>query len=127
MKNLHDIKPVEIISFGFYEVIFIVFVLLVVIIVCFGFYKYFFTKKKSLVSKSLVSKDFFQKDSKQLLYDFTIFIKQNKNANLENEFNVILKKIEKYKYCKEQIPLEPEVIDAMKKYIQKLEENVSYK
>jgi len=122
MKNLHDIKPVEIISFGFYEVIFIVFVVFVAIIISFGFYKYFFKKKKSLLSQ-----DFFQKDSKQLLYDFTFFIKQNKNANLENEFNAILENVEKYKYRKEQIPLEPQTIAAMKEYIQKLEENVSYK
>lgn len=120
MKNLHGIKPVELISFGFYEVIFIVFVLLVVIIVCFGFYKYFFTKKTSLVSK-----DFFKKDTKQLLYDFTLFAKQNRDENLEDELHTILTKIEKYKYHKEQIPLEPQVIESMKKYIQKLEENVS--
>lgn len=122
MENLNDIKSMEIISFEFYEVLFIVLVLLLVIVVFFGFSKYFFKKKNPLVPK-----DFFQKDSKQLLYDFTLFVKQNKDENLEDELNTILEKIEKYKYCKEEIPIEFEVIEAMKEYIQKLEENVSYK
>lgn len=122
MENLNDIKSMEIISFAFYEVLFIVLLLSLVLVVFFGFSKYFFRKKIPLVPK-----DFFQKDSKQLLYDFTLFVKQNKNENLEDELNTILEKIEKYKYCKEEIPIEFEVIEAMKEYICKLEENVSYK
>lgn len=120
MKNLHDIKPVELISFELYELLFIGVVLLLIVVLLFSFYKYSFNQKTSLIPQ-----DFFDKDSKQLLYDFTLFAKQNKDESLEDELHTILTKIEKYKYRKEQIPLEPQVIESMKKYIQKLEENVS--
>lgn len=122
MKNLNDIKSMEMISFGFYEVIFIALFLGVALGIFFAFSQYFFKKKNSLLPK-----DFFQKDSKQLLYDFTLFVKQNKDDHLEDELDALLKRIEKYKYQKEEIPIESEVIEAMKEYIQKLEENVSYK
>lgn len=121
MENLNDIAPVVTISFVKYKIALIV-VLLLLVVLTFVLYKYFSKKKAPLVSG-----DFFQKEPKQLLYDFTLFVKEHRDESLKDELEILLGKLEKYKYRKEEIPLEPGVLEAMREYIKKLEENASRK
>jgi hypothetical protein len=117
METLHDIHPIELESFSIYGYIFLFLILFLVV----SLVLVFLIKNKKKQKLSLVSKNFFNKETKQLCYDFTLFAQANTNEKFQKELEDILQRIEKYKYHNKKMKLKPSLIEEMKEYIKKLE------
>ena len=121
LEKLKDIKPiVEIVDYSLY--FFIAIVVFIVLIILIGLYKYFtrITKtkqpsKRKILLKKLKNLDF--KDSKNIAYTFStdgyIFV----TAKNQNQFNLIEKRLEQYKYKKDVEAISTDLKEDIKKFI----------
>lgn len=121
LKELKDIKPIEIIpiDFTFY------FLSLSGIIIIFVILLYFLTKKKKkptkqqLAIKSLKELNFEKYDDKTLAYQFTLYGHICKQKQYKDEFLNIINQLEQYKYKKDENieKIDDDLMEEMKEYI----------
>ena len=119
MEQLKDIRAIEVINIDYSPYI----ITLSVLVILFLLILYYFMKKDKVVTdeqkaiKYLENLDF-NSESKLLAYDFTLYGKVCVTSLYEDEFMVIVNKLEKYKYKKNMSEnIDIDLINDMKDYI----------
>lgn len=107
----------------FYICLFLTFILTILFL--YIILKKFIYKKKPLCKNEIILRklknlSFETKSTKELLYEFTILTKELKNNQIDQKLNSLLKKIEPFKYKKEDIVLNQELKKLLKEYINEL-------
>jgi hypothetical protein len=117
--DIKDIKDLEVVVDykPFFTVLFIAITALFVMI--FFIFKILKQKKKKRekIFKKLNSLDF--NNDKELIYNFTIFVKELPQNPLKGEFKKILHNLQKYKY-KKSVTLEQKDKESIKEFIKRL-------
>lgn len=128
IDKFQDIMPNEVIDINYFKYIFMA-IFLILIFMAFIFFirkirikKEVALTKEQIAIKNLKNLDFNSVNSKQLLYDFTIFAKewQIENNKNNNKLNKILIEIEPLKYQKNKILLDAKIKKKLKEYIDDL-------
>lgn len=132
IDKFQDIMPNEVIDINYFKYIFMA-IFLILIFMAFIFFirkirikKEVSLTKEQIAIKNLKNLDFNSVNSKQLLYDFTIFAKEcqiekdNENNKNNNKLNKILIEIEPLKYQKNKILLDAKIKKKLKEYIDDL-------
>lgn len=111
--------PIEYIDIPYSYYIFYIILFIVVGIGLYIYAKVLFKKTIAIKEKSSLEKlkelDLDSENTKQLLYDFTLLAKDI--AIDKSELDMVLKKIEPYKYKKEEIKLDKKTKELLKGYI----------
>lgn len=119
MDKFQDIMPIEYIDIPYSYYIFYIILFIVVGIGLYIYAKVLFKKTIAIKEKSSLEKlkelDLDSENTKQLLYDFTLLAKDI--AIDKSELDMVLKKIEPYKYKKEEIKLDKKTKELLKGYI----------
>ena len=122
MEELKDIKAIEIIQIDFSSY----FIMISIFIIIFSISLYLLgkkqvklnTKQKAIIK--LQNIDFRSKDFKQIAYTFTINGKLSLEEERKNIFDNILKQLEYYKYTKENIDIDINLLKQMQEYVRDL-------
>jgi cell division protein FtsL len=119
LKELKDIKAIELISIDFTNYIlgFVLLILMLAAVVVF-----FKTRNRKLTieqkaTKYLKELDFVKYEDKNLAYEFTLYGHKCLQKQYEDEFLRIINQLEKYKYKKEVEKIDADLIAQMKDYI----------
>lgn len=130
MDKFQDIMPNEILLVDFTKYIYVFICIFMFIFVFMILIKRFNKKEKvvftkeQIALKNLKNLDFNTPNQKQLLYDFTLLAKecQNEKTNekTKEKLDDILKKIEPFKYQKDEIVLDENIKKILKEYINDL-------
>ncbi len=127
MDKFQDIMPNELLLIDFVKYIYVFICIFVFFIVLFFIFRRVKKREKVILSKeqialeNLKKLDFETSNQKQLLYDFTIFAKERQSEMKKNRLDEILKKIEPFKYQKDEIVLDEKTKKMLKEYIDELE------
>lgn len=130
IDKFQDIMPNEVIDINYFKYIFMA-IFLILIFMAFVFFikkirikKEIALTKEQIAIKNLKNLDFNSMNSKQILYEFTIFAKEyqneKNNEKNKNKLNGILIEIEPLKYQKNKIILDDEIKKKLKEYIDDL-------
>lgn len=126
MDKFQDIMPNEILLIDFTKYIYVFICIFMFIFVFMILIKRFNKKEKVVFSKEqialkkLKNLDFNTPNQRQLLYDFTLLAKECQNEKTKEKLDDILKKIEPFKYQKDEIVLDENIKKILKEYINDL-------
>lgn len=127
MDRFQDIMPNELLLIDFTKYIYVFICIFMFFIVLFFIFRRVKKREKVVFSKeqiafeNLKKLDFETSNQKQLLYDFTIFAKECQSEMKKNRLDEILKKLEPFKYQKDEIVLDEKTKKILKEYIDELE------
>jgi hypothetical protein len=121
LEKLKDIKALEIINIDFTS--YIIAIGLIVVVLLIGFLIYFYikhTNKKSTkeqIAKKYLKNMSYNRDSKLIAYDFTLYGYDCINPKFKDEYETIVEKLEQYKYKKDVALINEDLISDIKEYI----------
>lgn len=114
MEKINDIEAIIPSETGDYIILLYALVSLVALLLLLLFWK-FWQKQKRKPPHPFDSLDFSKVD-RELLYDFTVIAKKLKPCEGLEE---LLEKLELYKYKRESDPINPQIIEAIREYIER--------
>lgn len=120
-KDIYEVETITI-DFSLY------FIIITICIIIFSSILYIKTRKKPILLtkreitfNKLKTIDFNSGDTKNIIYEFTIYGKLSLDEIDKEDFEKIVLKLEPYKYIKEDKVLDKELINSMRNYIKKVE------
>ena len=122
LDKLKDIKASSVIQIDFLPYILSGLTLVIVIVLLIGLFIYFKNKKNKRPTKVQIAKQNlknidFSKDTKDIVYNFTINASECLDAKNQDELEQIVRKLEPYKYKKVVTKISSDLIEDMKDYI----------
>jgi len=122
LDKLKDIKSSSVLQIDFLPYILISLAVLAVIVLLIGLFIYIKNKKNKRPTKIQIAKQNlknmdFSKDTKDIVYKFTINAYECLDDNNKDELEQIVRKLEPYKYKKVVTKISIDLLDDMKDYI----------